>query len=118
MEKRSSKRIPLQIHGAYFHEDDAVWKNCVLIDISQTGMGMMLGESFHEDSYLLFSITTPHKTIEAGGKVAWSKKLQGQPGLYNAAGIKIVGIRENDLDALMTYAEDQVYRSEQRIRHL
>ncbi len=116
--RRTSERIFLQVHGGYLEESNKSWKDCLVMDVSSKGLGILLKEKIKLSSQLLLEIETGQATIKAYGNVRWVKPMQGNESFKFAVGIKITDTNDRGLNALISFARSQLYMSEEHWEHL
>ena len=91
IEKRKSRRIPLQVNAVYLEENKQEWQDCTIFDVSNDGMGILLylREPIHLGTKLSFSINIALKIFQSTGTVIWFKKLQRDMSFNSALGVKL-----------------------------
>jgi len=108
-DKRKSERIPVQAHATYLKEDKNSWEECLIMDVSREGMGILLLSNglTNAGENLMLEIMIASKTIEATGTIMWTKELQGSKVINCAAGIKFIDMDDKARKSLVDYAYSQ-----------
>ena len=109
-EKRKSEHIPVQAHAIYLQDSENTWGDCLIMDVSRDGMGILLNKLINSGENLRLLIMIAPETIKTTGSIAWTKELHGNKFINCAVGIKFIDMDDKARQSLVDYAYSQSYR--------
>ena len=112
-ERRKSERIPFQFGASYSIRDEPACKDCIIMDISPEGLGMLSFSPGTPAAGATLSVSVPvtAKTVSGSGTVMWSRLLSTQKNPRHVVGISLSGMDHADRKSLLDFARSHYYRN-------
>lgn len=104
-DNRHFPRQALQLAARYREKARQRYGQCIFMDISEKGVGILLQKEQLEvkDELQIQIKELVPKTIEASGTAVWTKRFQQLHGVQCAAGLMFKAMAEEDKQTLLYY---------------